>query len=198
MVQIPSLSLEIPNSITLQVNQEQFEILAQVNNDLKLERTATGELIVTPPTGGETGKRNLIISTQLGNWVETHLHLGEGFDSSTGFVLPNGAYRSPDAAWISKQRWESLTEAQRRGFVPLCPDFVIELRSQSDSLSKLQAKMTEYISNGTRLGWLINPQERLVEIYRFNQAVARLDNPSQLSGEDVLPGFILSLTRIIN
>jgi Uma2 family endonuclease len=200
MVQTPplseTLSLELPDAIALHVTQAQFEALAAANRDLKLERTADGELIVNPPTGGESGKRNFKISTQLGNWVEANLELGEGFDSSTGFRLPNGADRSPDAAWVRRDRWEALTPQQRQGFVPLCPDFVIELRSVSDSLTKLQAKLQEYINNGARLGWLIDPQNRRVEIYRPGQAVEALDNPMELSGEDVLPGFILSLRRV--
>ena len=191
-----TLFLELPSGIALHVTQEQFNALAVANRDLKLERTAEGELIVNPPTGGESGKRNLSISTQLGNWVETHEELGEAFDSSTGFRLPNGADRSPDASWISRELWESLTPQQRKGFVPLCPDFVVELRSESDSLTKLQAKMGEYMDNGARLGWLIDPQNRRVEIYRVGKDVEVLENPPYLSGEDVLPGFILDLRQV--
>ena len=191
-----TLSLELPGSLVLKVSQSQFESLAQANRDLRLERTAKGELIVNPPTGGESGKRNLSISTQLGNWFEAYEQLGEAFDSSTGFKLPNGADRSPDASWVKKERWESLTPQQRKSFVPLCPDFVIELRSESDSLVKLQAKMREYIDNGTTLGWLLNPQKKQVEIYRRDREVEVLENPTHLSGEDVLPGFTLNLKRI--
>ena len=191
-----TLSLELPGELVLHVTQEQFESLAAANRDLRLERTAEGELIVNPPTGGESGKRNLSISTQLGNWFETHEELGEAFDSSTGFKLPNGADRSPDASWVIRERWESLTPQQRKGFVPLCPDFVVELRSESDSLPKLQAKMREYINNGARLGWLINPQNAQVEIYRPGQEVEVLENPTELSGEEILPGFILNLRRV--
>jgi Uma2 family endonuclease len=191
-----TLSLELPNKIALCVTQEQFDLLAAANRDLRLERTAAGELIVNPPTGGETGKRNLSISTQLGKWFETHEDLGEAFDSSTGFRLPNGADRSPDASWVSRERWEALTPQQRKGFIPLCPDFVIELRSESDSLPKLQAKMREYIDNGARLGWLIDPQNRRVEIYRPQREVEVLENPTELSGEEVLPGFVLNLRRV--
>ncbi len=194
--QAKTLSLELPSELVLQVSQEQFETLAAVNRDLRLERTAEGELIVNPPTGGESGRRNLSISTQLGNWFEAHEELGEAFDSSTGFRLPNGADRSPDASWVSRERWESLTPQQRKGFVPLCPDFVVELRSESDSLPKLQAKMREYMDNGARLGWLIDPQNRRVEIYRAGREVEVLENPIELSGEEVLPGFILNLRRV--
>ena len=195
-IQTQTLSLELLGELVLHVTQEQFESLAAANRDLRLERTAEGELIVNPPTGGESGKRNLSISTQLGNWFETHEELGEAFDSSTGFKLPNGADRSPDASWVIRERWESLTPQQRKGFVPLCPDFVVELRSESDSLPKLQAKMREYINNGARLGWLINPQNAQVEIYRPGQEVEVLENPTELSGEEILPGFILNLRRV--
>jgi Uma2 family endonuclease len=200
MIQTPTppetLSLELPSELALHVTQEQFEALVAANHDLRLERTAAGELVVNPPTGGESGKRNLSISTQLGNWFEAHEELGEAFDSSTGFRLPNGADRSPDAAWVSRERWESLTPQQRKGFVPLCPDFVVELRSESDSLPKLQAKMREYIDNGSKLGWLLDPQNRQVEIYRPGREVDMLENPTELSGEDVLPGFVLNLRRV--
>jgi Uma2 family endonuclease len=189
-------SLELPSDIALRVTQAQFEALVVANCDLRLERTAAGELIVNPPTGGESGKRNLSISTQLGNWFEAHEDLGEAFDSSTGFRLPNGADRSPDASWVSRDRWEALTPQQRKGFVPLCPDFVVELRSESDSLPKLQAKMGEYIDNGARLGWLIDPQNRRVEIYRAGRGVEVLENPTELSAEEVLPGFMLNLRRV--
>jgi Uma2 family endonuclease len=200
MLQTPTqpdtLSLELPNAIALCVTQEQFEALAAANRDLKLERTAAGELIVNPPTGGETGYRNVKIAYFLVKWVEEEGGSGIPFDSSTGFRLPNGANRSPDASWVSQERWETLTPQQRKGFIPLCPDFVIELRSESDSLSKLQAKMDEYINNGARLGWLIDPQNRRVEIYRAQREVEVWENPTELSGEEVLPGFVLNLKRV--
>ncbi|MDY6786404.1 MAG: Uma2 family endonuclease [Cyanobacteriota bacterium] len=195
-LQMETLSLELPDAIALRVTPEQFEVLAIANGDLRLERTATGELVVNPPTGGESGKRNLSISTQLGNWDEEREDLGEAFDSSTGFILPNGAIRSPDASWVSRERWDALTPKQRKGFAPLCPDFVVELRSQSDALGQLRSKMQEYINNGARLGWLIDPQNRRVEIYRPGVAVEVLDNPATLSGEEVLPGFVLKLRRV--
>ncbi len=191
-----TISIELPSAIALHVTPEQFEALAVANRDLRLERTAQGELIVNPPTGGESGARNLSITGQLNRWYEEHEELGEAFDSSTGFRLPNGSDRSPDASWVSRERWEALTPKQRKGFVPLCPDFVVELRSESDSLTKLQAKMQEYIDNGARLGWLIDPLNRKVEIYRRGVAVEVLENPSDLSGEDVLPGFVLNLRRV--
>jgi Uma2 family endonuclease len=198
MVQTPTrsttISIQLPKAIALQVSLEQFEFLAVANRDLRLERTAAGELIVNPPTGWESGKRNLSISRQVGNWVEENQDMGEAFDSSTGFILPNGAIRSPDASWVSQERWQALSE--KGTFAKICPDFVVELRSKSDRRSELQAKMREYMDNGTRLGWLIDPQNRQVEIYRFGKEVEVLINPSELSGEDVLPGFVLDLTRV--
>jgi Uma2 family endonuclease len=194
--QVEHLFLELPDDIDLRVTQEQFEALVAANRDLRLERAANGALIVNPPTGGETGYSNVKIAYFLVRWVEEEGGNGIPFDSSTGFKLSNGADRSPDASWLSRERWESLTPQQRKSFVPLCPDFVIELRSESDSLSKLQAKMQEYIDNGARLGWLIDPQNRRVEIYRAGREVEVLDNPPNLSGEDILPGFVLNLRRI--
>lgn len=202
MVQAPSqpklLLLQLPGEIALHVTREQFAALAAANRDIRLERTATGHLVVTPPTGGETGHRNLSITGQLSVWFEANDTLGKPFDSSTGFDLPNGANRSPDASWVRKERWEALTTEQREGFIPLCPDFVVELRSKTDSLKDLRDKMQEYMDNGTQLGWLIDPKNKQVEIYRPRQDVEVLENPSKLSGEDVLPGFILTLKRIFN
>jgi Uma2 family endonuclease len=191
-----TLSLELPTSTILHVTPEQFEELAAANPDLRLERTAQGELIVNPPTGGESGYRNVKISYFLVKWVEEEGGHSIPFDSSTGFIFPSGARRSPDASWVRQERWEALTPEQRRGFVPLCPDFVIELRSATDSLTKLQEKMQEYFNNGARLGWLIDPQNQRVEIYRLGQEIQVLEHPTELSGEDVLPGFILNLGRI--
>jgi Uma2 family endonuclease len=190
-----NLLLELPHAIALHVTQEQFERLAAANRDLKLERTAAGELIVNPPTGGETGYRNVKIAYFLVKWVEERGGSGIPFDSSTGFTLPSGATRSPDASWVSRERWEALSPQQRQGFIPLCPDFVIELRSESDSFGPLQAKMQEYIDSGAKLGWLIDPQNRRVEIYRAGGREV-LENPRELSGEAILPGFILDLIKI--
>lgn len=194
--QAQTFLLELPAEVALRVTQAQFEVIALANRDLKLERSAEGDLILNPPTGGETGHRNIKIAYFLVKWVEEQGGSGISFDSSTGFKLPNGADRSPDASWISTKRWESLTPEERRGFIPLCPDFVIELRSQSDSLSKLQAKMQEYTENGTSLGWLIDPQSKQVEVYRSAQQKEILESPKVLSGETVLPGFVLNLSRV--
>ncbi|MEG3978016.1 Uma2 family endonuclease, partial [Microcoleus sp. herbarium8] len=184
------------NSI-IKLTSEQFYQLCESNPDLKLERSANGELIAMPPTGGETGKRNSKLNLQVGIWNE-QTELGEVFDSSTGFTLPNKADRSPDASWVEKSRWQALTPEQREKFIPLCPDFVIELVSPSDSLKKTQEKMQEYIENGCRLGWLINRKKREVEIYRLGRSVEILQSPQTLFGEDVLPGFVLNLQKIWN
>lgn len=181
----------------LDLTDDAFYELCRSNPDVKFERTATGELVIMPPTGGETGDRNRRLIQRLGNWTDAD-NSGLAFDSSTGFKLPNGAERSPDAAWVSLDRWEALTPEQRREFPPLAPDFVVELRSASDDLEPLQAKMREYLSNGVRLGWLINPQDRQVEIYRPDQPVEVLQSPPSLSGESVLPGFGLDLARILD
>ena len=180
----------------LKLSDVDFEQIIRANPEWKFEQTVERELVVVPPTGGTSGSKNLSLSRQFGNWVEENLYLGEGFDSSTMFQLPNKAKRSPDAAWVQRGRWDALTPQQQDGYPPLCPDFVVELRSPSDSLEELQAKMREYMDNGARLGWLINPQARQVEIYRQGQRVEVLPAPLALSGEDVLPGFVLSLQRI--
>jgi Uma2 family endonuclease len=178
-----------------QLSDEQFFQLCQDNRDLRLERSAKGDLIIMPPTGGETGNSNAGITAQL--WLWNNLHkLGIVFDSSTGFKLPNGADRSPDAAWIPLEKWQALTPQQKERFLPLSPDFVIELMSASDSLETARKKMQEYLDNGTRLGWLINRKTREVEIYRQGQAVEILTDPESLSGESILPEFSLNLTLI--
>jgi Uma2 family endonuclease len=178
-----------------QLTETAFKSLCASNPDAKLERTAMGELVIMSPTGGETGRRNLNISMQLGMWNE-RTGLGVAFDSSTMFQLPNGAFRSPDAAWVELSRWEALTDEEREGFCPLCPDFVIELRSPSDSLKTLRDKMTEYIDNGTQLGWLIDPKTQQVEIYRPESSPKALNAPQMLSGDSVLMDFQLSLKSI--
>ncbi|OCQ97899.1 hypothetical protein BCD67_01845 [Oscillatoriales cyanobacterium USR001] len=179
----------------IKLTEEQFYQLCRENSDLKLERNAKGELIVMPPTGGETGKSNVKVIVPLAIWNE-QTELGEVFDSSTGFTLPNKADRSPDASWVEKSRWEGLTAEQREKFIPLCPDFVIEILSPSDSLKKTQEKMQEYIDNGCRLGWLIRRKNREVYIYRLGKEVEVLQSPQTLSGENVLPGFTLNLQRV--
>jgi Uma2 family endonuclease len=188
-----ALTLNLNPIVTL--TDEQFYQLCQENENIKIERTTKGELIIMPPVGGETGNRNGKLTQQLFNWTD-RARSGIAFDSSTGFKLPNGADRSPDASWVKLERWNELTSEQKQRFVPLCPDFVVELLSPSDSLKNTQEKMMEYRANGARLGWLINRKIRQVEIYRPGENVLILDSPSTLSGEDVLPGFVLNLDLI--
>lgn len=194
-----ALTLNIPPAVGL--TDEQFYQLCIANEPWQLELTQTGQLIIMPPTGGESGIRNSDITTDLNLW-NRQTKLGKVFDSSTEFKLPSGAYRCPDTAWIKLERWQALTKEEQKRFPPICPDFVVKLRSESDVLEKLRLKMREYKDNGVRLGWLIDPQTPLVEIYRSQQDVEVLnfsfDNPPQLSGEDVLPGFILDLTAILS
>lgn len=187
------LCIRLPET-PLTVTPEEFAAIAAANPDLQLERSAKGELIVNPPTGGESDSRNATIIAKLVIWAESYG--GMYYGATAGFVLPNGATKSPDAAWVEQSRYDALTPQEREGFVPLCPDFVVELRSPSDRLSTLQDKMREYIENGARLGWLIDPQTRRVEIYRPGGDLEVLEQPEALSGEEVLPGFRLPLTRI--
>jgi len=164
--------------------------------EMHLEQDATGEIIMMAPAGAGTGGRNSKLVCQLENWV-TASGLGKSFESSAGFTLPNGARRAPDAAWVRMERWNTLTVAEQEGFAPLCPDFVVELRSPSDRLPRLRAKMREYIAQGARLGWLIDPRRRVVEIYRPGRLVETLKDPGTVSGEGVLPGFVLDLGDIL-
>ncbi|MBW4543025.1 MAG: Uma2 family endonuclease [Symplocastrum torsivum CPER-KK1] len=182
------------NSV-IKLTDEQFYQLCQDNETLRFERNSKGELIIMPPTGGETSNRNAGLTAQIWVWNE-QTQLGKVFDSSGGFKLPNGADRSPDASWVKLERWNALTPEQKTKFAPLCPDFVVELLSPSDSLKDTQEKMKEYRDNGARLGWLINRKSRQVEIYRQGQDVEVVENPVTLSGEDVLPGFALYLASI--
>ncbi len=191
----PMTALTLNLNPIIQLTDEQFYQLCQENPEVRLERTAKGELIVMPPSGGETSKRNSALNAQVWFWNE-QTQLGEVFDSNGGFSLPNGGDRAPDVAWVKKERWDALTPEQKEKFVPLCPDFLIELLSPTDSLKKTQEKMQEYLDNGLRLGWLINRKTKQVEIYRQGQDVEVLQSPSTLSGEDVLPGFVLNLQRI--
>jgi Uma2 family endonuclease len=179
----------------IELTDEQFYQLCSNNRNLCFERNANGDLLIMSPTGGETGNRNIEIAYQLQAWSRQNKS-GLAFDSSTGFKLPNGANRSPDASWIPLNKWNSLTKEQQQKFIPLCPDFIIELLSLSDRLVDTPNKMREYLANGTYLGWLINCQNQQVEIYRQRQDAEMLDSPQSLSGENILPGFILNLEPI--
>lgn len=183
------------NLSTLKLTTEQFEELCAANPDRPLELTSEGILVIMSPVGGESGGREWKLGGQLFVWNE-ETQLGEAFSSSTIFKLPSGSQRSPDLAWVELSRWEALAPEDRKRFPPIAPDFVIELRSESDSLADLQKKMREYQDNGVRLGWLINPKGPTVEIYRLGQDVETLRSPTVLSGEDVLPGFTLNLSKI--
>lgn len=188
-----SPAVKIPSS--MHVTDEQFRQLARANPDLRMERTAEGVLIVMPPTGSEGGNYNAELNADVVIW-NRQTQLGKVFDSSTGFHLPNGAIRAPDIAWVAQQRWDTLTPEQRKGFAPLCPDFIIELASETDDLDDLRAKMQEYLDNGCRLGWLIDPTTHQAEIYRPGQPAEVRQLPTTLSGEDVLPEFALNLREI--
>jgi Uma2 family endonuclease len=181
---------------TIEVTDDELEQISRANPNLKLERSPQGELVIMALTGGETGRRNSNLTGQLWFWNQ-QTEVGESFDSSTGFRLPNGAIRSPDAAWIKGDRWQNLTTIQKQKYVPLCPDFLVELRSASDDLDELRLKMQEYLDNGLRLGWLLDPESQTVEIYRAGNAVEILHDPERLSGEDVLVGFTLNLKGIL-
>jgi Uma2 family endonuclease len=179
----------------LRLTDRVFGKLCAANPELKLERTARQDLVVIP-TGSETAMRNAAVTAQLVYWAEVDGQ-GVAFDSSAGFTLPNGAIRSPDSSWITRVRWRALPREQREQFAPLCPDFVVELRSDADQKGKLRKKMKEYMNQGTRLGWMIDLVDGTVEIYRPDQRVEVRTRPTTLSGEDVLPGFELDLKGIL-
>ncbi len=176
---------------------EEFAALAADYPDLRMELTREGELVIMPPPFSETGSQNADVTADLVIW-NRKTRTGKVFDSSSVFTLPSGAKRSPDTAWIKQDRWDALTEDERQGFSRICPDFVVELRSTTDRLSDVQRKMGEYRDNGAKLGWLLDPKSKRVEVYRPGQEVEILDNPVSLSGEDVLPGFTLDLTGILS
>lgn len=179
----------------IKLTDDQFFQLCQENENIRLERTAKGELVIMSLAGGETSSSNAGLTTQIWNWNQQN-RLGKVFDSSGGFKLPNGANRAPDASWVKLETWNALTPEQQKKFPPICPDFVVELLSPSDSLKETQDKMKEYRDNGALLGWLINRKSRQVEIYRQNREVEVLESPATVSGEDVLPGFVLNLESI--
>lgn len=202
MQQLPTISLIAPaGHLPLRVrpavalsDDELFDLCA-INRELRIERTRDGELVIMTPTGGDTGRRNFTLLGRFFVWVESD-GSGVGFDSSTGFLLPNGAERSPDAAWMKKTRWEALSPAQRTRFVPLCPDFVVELRSPSEALSDLLEKMEEYRECGAALGWLIDPVENRVHIFQPGLPALRIEKPAELRGDPLLNGFVLKLGSI--
>ena len=187
------LFLALPPVVRL--DDEQFYELCRLNRELRIERAAGGGLSIMPPAGGDTSRRNAEVARQLGNWAGRD-GTGTSFDSSCGFVLPNGAIRSPDASWVLRERLNALTERERSRFLPLCPDFVVELRSPTDSLPALQDKMREYMNNGAGLGWLIDPQRQEVFVYRPDGSVECLHAPAHLSAEPLMAGFRLDLHEV--
>jgi Uma2 family endonuclease len=179
----------------VKLTDDQLFELCQINQELWIERTVEGDLVIMPPEGGETNNRTITLVTSLTQWAGQD-GAGVTFGSSGGFILPNRAMRAPDAAWVLRSRLAPLSPEQKQKFLPLCPDFVVEICSPSDRLSTVHAKMQEYLDNGARLGWLFDPPNRAVYVYRPNQSVERLENPATISGDPVLPGFVLDLQRI--
>ncbi len=182
-------------NLTDVITPEHFEQLCHEYRDLRLELTSTGELIVMPPAGSKTGLRNFNLTYQLAAWARNDGR-GVGFDSSTCYALPNNARRSPDASWIKRERWDALTEQQKESFAPICPNFVVEIRSPSDNLAPLCEKMLEYVANGAAMGWLIDPFKRRVYIYRPDEKLIILENPEVVSGDPLLPGFELETAEL--
>ncbi len=203
LIQTETTPMTVSLPMVAPMTQEEFYSFCLANRDLRIERTAAGEVEIMPPAFSDTGNRNFNLAVQIGLWAEKD-GTGLGFDSSAGFTLSNGAMRwsptglrpSPDASWMKAERWHTLTTEEQASFAPICPDFVIELRSASDTLSGLQTKMQEYIENGTLLGWLIDRKNQTVYIYRPNQDPEILENPSQVSGDPELPGFSLLMAKI--
>ena len=183
------------NVRALEMTEDQLAQLSSDNSDLRLELTADRELVIMPPVFSEGGSQELGVAAQAFIWAKQD-GTGRVFSSSAGFTLPNGAVRAPDVSWIPLSRWEALSDAERYGFAKICPDFVVELRSQSDSLREVQRKMAEYMENGARLGWLIDPQNRRVHVYRPGQPVEILEEPTGVPADPVLPGFVLDLSAI--
>ncbi|MDV3353189.1 Uma2 family endonuclease [Leptothoe sp. LEGE 181152] len=195
LIQTETHPLTVSLPTVAPMSREEFYAFCQANRDLRIERTATGDVVIMPPAFSDTGNRNFNLAVRLGIWAEQD-GTGLGFDSSSGFTLPNGATRSPDAAWINADRWNTLTDDEKASFAPIAPDFVIELRSASDTLSGLQSKMQEYIDNGVSLGWLIDRKHRTVHIYQPGQTPQILENPDAVSGDPELPGFTLPMAKV--
>ena len=192
VIEAPDLRLEINLQPLAEISEADFVALCAANPELRLERTAEGEIIIMVPEGGESSHDNVLLTTAFQNWAN-ETGTGVVFGSSVGYRLPNGSTRSPDVSWVRRDRLARLTREQKRQFLPLCPDVVIEVRSPSDRMTDLMAKMVEYVANGAMLGWLIDPDSRTVYVYRPGRAVEQLDGPMALSGEPELPGLVLGL-----
>jgi Uma2 family endonuclease len=195
LIQADSAPIAVNLPTLSQMTTAEFYEFCQANPELRIERSAEGEVSIMSPAFSDTGNRNFNLAVQLGVWAEKD-GTGIGFDSSAGFTLPNGSTRAPDVAWIKVDRWNQLADAEKASFAPICPDFVIELRSASDRLTSLQAKLQEYIENGAALGWLIDRKQRQVHIYRANRTPEMIENPEMVSGDPELPGFILKLANV--
>ena len=195
LIQTQTTPLTVSLPAIAPMTRDEFYAFCLANRDLRIERTATGDVVIMAPAFSDTGNRNFNLAVQLGIWAEKD-GTGLGFDSSSGFTLPNGATRSPDAAWIQAERWNALEEKKKASFAPICPDFVIELRSASDTLIGLKNKMQEYIENGVLLAWLIDRKNRTVYIYRPNREPEIWENPDRVSGDPELPGFSLPMAKI--
>lgn len=195
VIQTESIPLTVNLPTKVEMTMAEFYEFCQANRDLRIERSASGEVIIMPPAFSDTGNRNFNLALQIGKWAEQD-GTGLGFDSSAGFTLPNGATRSSDASWIRLERWNALTEEEKASFAPICPDFVVELKSSSDTLSGLKTKIEEYIANGASLGFLIERKPRRVHVYRPGQKPEMLENPDTVSGDPELPGFVLQMARI--
>lgn len=195
IIQVPDIDLIVNLYPLPDISEDDFVKLCQVNPELRLERKANGEIVIMPPEGGESGNRGQRIGASLLNWSDAD-GTGAAFGSSTGFRLPNGATRSPDASWVRLDRLAELTTEEKRAFLPLCPDFVVEVRSPTDRLANLHDKMEEYIASGARLGWLIDPDTQTVHVYRPGRPVERVEQPARLTGDPELPGFVLELGRV--
>ncbi len=191
-----AIPLMVPRRSGLRASAAAFWNLCAANRDLRLERTARGEVIVMAPAGSDTGMRNMSLSAQVWNW-NRQTDLGLAFDSSAGFTLADGAVVSPDTSWIARDRWLAVPTEDRKRFAPICPDFVVELMSPSDKLVDLRTRMKQYLGQGARLGWLLDPKSGLAEVYRPGRPVAAFARPATLSGEGVLPGFVLDLKGIL-
>ena len=194
-LEVTSLNTPIDIELPTMATEQDFIDFCLANRELRIERTAQGKIIVTPPAFSDTGASNFKLAVEVGKWVDQD-GTGIGFDSSSGFTLPNGATRSPDISWIRLERWNALTPEQQKSFAPICPDFVIELRSASDTLKSLQEKMQEYLENGLKLGFLIDRKNKTVYVYRPQQPVEILKNPDTLKGYSELPGLELAMNKI--
>ncbi len=190
----PELRLDF-GAKSKKLSEDEFFDFCQDNAEMRIEMDKNGDIEIMAPTGAETGIKNFKLNVKFGIWVEKD-GTGEGFDSSTAFRLPNGAMRSPDLSWMTLEKWNAIPVVKRKKFAPVCPDFVVELKSESDSLKKLEAKMEEYIENGASLGWLIDAAKRRVYVYRPDDAVEVLENPTEIEGGDLLKGFTLNIQEI--